>query len=242
VIMASLIATAVETGYVATSFRIFEILIGVPNIVMQAALPVLSAAADDGSGRMRYVLQRMTEVGLAVSACLAVLMLFLARPVIEVLGGHAYLGAASVLRIQGFSLIGLFLGQAWLLGLVSIRRQRDAAVANAVALVCVIGLGLALIPWLGADGAGAAAVAAETLLAAILFLMLWRRGVAPELRFAWKVVLASVLALAPLLVPGMPDVVRAVVAALLFAGVAWFTRLVPPEVIDAFGLRRAARA
>jgi O-antigen/teichoic acid export membrane protein len=242
VIMASLIATAVETGYVATSFRIFEILIGVPNIVMQAALPVLSAAADDGSGRMRYVLQRMTEVGLAVSACLAVLMLFLARPVIEVLGGHAYLGAASVLRIQGFSLIGLFLGQAWLLGLVSIRRQRDAAVANAVALVCVIGLGLALIPWLGADGAGAAAVAAETLLAAILFLMLWRRGVAPELRFAWKVVLASVLALAPLLVPGMPDVVRAVVAALLFAGVAWFTRLVPPEVIDAFGLQRAARA
>jgi O-antigen/teichoic acid export membrane protein len=242
VIIASLIATAVETGYVATSFRIFEILFGVPAIVMQAALPVLSAAAADGGQRMRYVLQRMTEVGLAASACLAVLIVFLARPVIDVLGGHAYLGAASVLRIQGFSLIGLFLGQAWQLGLVSIRHQRDVAVANAVALVAVIGLGLGLIPWLGADGAGVAAVGAETLLASLLFVMLRRRGVAPELGFVWKVVLASLLALAPLLIPGLPQAVGAVIAGLLFAGAAWATKLLPPEVIDAFGLRRAARA
>jgi len=238
VIIASLIATAVETGYVATSFRIFEILLGVPTIVMQAALPVLSAAADEGGPRMRYVLQRMTEVGLAASACLAVLMVFLARPVIDVLGGHQYLGAASVLRIQGFSLIGLFLGQAWMLGLVSIRRQRDVAVANAVALVFVLGLGVGLIPWLGADGAGVAAVAAETLLSTILLVMLWRQGQAPQLGFAWKVVLASLLALAPLLIPGLPEAIGAVIAGVIFAAVAWVTRLLPPEVIDAFGLRR----
>jgi O-antigen/teichoic acid export membrane protein len=242
VIIASLIATAVETGYVATSFRIFEILLGVPTIVMGAALPVLSAAGHDSEARLRYVLQRMTEVGLAASTVLAILMVFLAKPVIVLLGGHAYAGAASVLRIQGFSLIGLFLGQAWQLGLVSIRRQRDVAIANAIALVVVIGLGLGLIPWLDADGAGVAAVAAETLLASILFVMLWRQGQAPHLGFAWKVALASALALTPLLIPGLPQVVGAVISGLLFAATAWATKLLPPEVFDAFGLRRVARA
>src|ERR671936_1488500 len=54
VIIASLIATAVETGYVATSFRIFEILLGVPTIVMGVALPVLSAAGHEGRERLHY--------------------------------------------------------------------------------------------------------------------------------------------------------------------------------------------
>jgi O-antigen/teichoic acid export membrane protein len=242
VIIASLIASAVETGYVATSFRIFEIVLGVPTIAMGVALPVLSAAGEEGGQRLAYVLQRMTEVGLAVSAFLAVLAVFLAGPVIELLGGSQYAGAASVLRIQGFALMGLFLGQAWQLGLVSVRRQRDVAVANAVALVFVIVLGLALIPPLGADGAGVAAVAAETLLSSILLLMLRRQKVAPSLRFAWKVVLASLLALAPLLVPGLPHVAGAACAVVLFAGTALVTHLLPPEVIDAFGLRRLLRA
>jgi O-antigen/teichoic acid export membrane protein len=171
-----------------------------------------------------------------------VLLVFLAKPVIELLGGSQYAGAASVLRIQGFALIGLFLGQAWQLGLVSVRRQRDVAVANAVALVVVIVLGLTLIPALGADGAGVAAVAAETLLSSILLLMLHRQNVAPSLGFTWKVALASGLGLAPLLVPGLPGVVGAVFAAVLFIGTALVTRLVPPEVIDAFGLRRLTRA
>ncbi len=242
VIIASLIATAVETGYVATSFRIFEILLGVPTIVMGVALPVLSAAGEQGGGRLQYVIQRMTEVGLAGSVFLAVMIVFLAKPVIVLLGGDQYAGAASVLRIQGFSLIGLFLGQAWQLGLVSLRRQRDVAVANAIALGFVIGLGLALIPWLGADGAGAAAVAAETLLASILFFMLHRRAAAPSLGFAWKVAIASLLALAPLLIPGLPEVAGAAIGALLFLAAAWVTNLLPPEVLDAFGLGRLMRA
>jgi O-antigen/teichoic acid export membrane protein len=242
VIIASLIATGVETGYVATSFRIFEILLGVPTIAMGVALPVMAAAGAEGGGRLKYVLQRMTEVGLAASACLAVLIVFLAKPVIELLGGSQYAGAASVLRIQGFALIGLFMGQAWQLGLVSVRRQRDVAVANGVALVVVIVLGLTLIPPLGADGAGVAAVGAETLLSSMLLLMLHRQKVAPSLAFTWKVALATLLGLAPLLVPGLPDVAGGVFAGLLFIGTALFTRLVPPEVIDAFGLRRLTRA
>jgi O-antigen/teichoic acid export membrane protein len=175
VIITSLIGTAVETGYVGTSYRIFEILLGVPTLVLGVAMPVLSAAGEQDGKRLQYVMQRMTEVALAGSAFLAIMIVFLAKPVIVLLGGDAYKGAASVLRIQGFALIGLFLGQAWQMGLVSVRRQRDVAVANGVALVAVIVLGLSLIPPLGANGAGVAAVIAESLLASMLLLMLHRQ-------------------------------------------------------------------
>lgn len=239
VIITSLIGTAVETGYVGTSYRIFEILLGVPTLVLGVAMPVLSAAGEEEGGqRLNYVMQRMTEVALAGSAFLAIMIVFLAKPVIVLLGGDAYKGAASVLRIQGFALIGLFLGQAWQMGLVSVRRQRDVAVANGVALVAVIVLGLTLIPPLGANGAGVAAVIAESLLASMLLVMLYRQKLSPSLVFAWKVILASALALAPLLVPGLPEVIGAVIGAVLYVVTALVTRLVPPEVIDAFGLRR----
>lgn len=238
VIIASLVATAAETGYVATSFRIFEVLLGIPTIVLGVALPVLSAAATEDTGRLGYALQRMTEVGLALAALLAVVLAIAADPIIELLGGSEYENAAPVLRIQAFALLGLFLGQAWQLGLISLRQQRSVAIANAVALVAVIALGLVLIPELGAEGAGVAAVAAETLLAAVLYLMLrkHRPSATPSLGFAWKVALASAVALIPLTL-GLPALLAAAVAAVLFAATAWLTRLAPPELVDAFARR-----
>jgi O-antigen/teichoic acid export membrane protein len=238
VIVASLVSTATETGYVATSFRIFEVLLGIPTIVLGVALPVLSAAATEDTPRLGYVLQRMSEVGLATAALLAVLLLIAADPIIRLLGGSQYADAAPVLRIQGFALLGLFLGQAWQLGLVAIRQQRSVAIANGIALVAVLVLGLTLIPAVGAEGAGIAAVVAETLLAAILYFMLRRhkRAATPSLGFAWKVVLASAVAVLPLAL-GLPELVAAGLAALLFVGVGWVTQLAPPELIAALAPR-----
>jgi O-antigen/teichoic acid export membrane protein len=230
VIIASLVATATETGYVATSFRIFEVLLGIPTIALGVALPVLSAAATEDTPRLGYVLQRMTEVGLAVAALLAVVLAIAADPIIELLGGSEYEDAAPVLRIQGFALLGLFLGQTWQLGLISIRHQRSVAIANAIALVAVIVLGLILISEYGAEGAGIAAVLAETLLAAVLYYMLRRhkRSAAPSLGFAWKVALASAVAVLPIVVLDLPELITA-----------WLTRLAPPELIDAFARKGA---
>ena len=239
VIITSLVASPTVTGYVATSFRIFEVLLGVPTIVLGVALPVLSAAATEETPRLGYVLQRMTEVGLALGALLAVVLAIAADPIIELLGGREYEQAVPVLQIQAFALPGLFLGLTWQLGLISIRHQRSVAIANAFALVAVITLGLVLIPEFGGEGAGVAAVVAETLLATVLYFMLWRhrRSAAPSLGFAWKVVVASAISLLPLVMMDLPELVTAALAALLFVAVGWLTRLAPPELIDAFARR-----
>ena len=68
IIMMSLISTDRETGLFGTSFRVFEILFGMAGVVIPVAMPILAAAAEDDRERLRYVLQRVTEVGALVSA------------------------------------------------------------------------------------------------------------------------------------------------------------------------------
>jgi O-antigen/teichoic acid export membrane protein len=235
IILVSLLSTAHETGLYATSFRVFEILFGLPTLVLTVALPVLAVAHDDRA-RLRYVLQRMTEVGAIAAVFLAILIVIVARPMIELLGGSEYADAAPILRIQAFALVAVFLGQVWQLGLISIRRQSALVLANGVALVLVLALGVPLVAAYDATGASIAAVVAEVALACVLFVVLARADAVlrPELDFLWKPALAGALMAACLLLPGLPVTVTALLGTAVFALAIWLTRALPAEVLDAF--------
>ena len=239
VIMLSLMVTARETGLFGTSYRIVEMLFMVPTVLFAVVLPVTTVASSEDPRRLRYVLQRMSEVGLIVSVYVAIALAIVAEPVIRILGGEEYVDAAPVLQIQVFALIGFFLNQAWATVLISMKEQRRIAIANAIALAALFALGLALIPPFGIEGAAVAAVVADTLLALLLLVAIARarRDIVPDLRFAWKVALAAGLAVAAVLLPGSPWIAFVVATVVYWAAVA-LLRLTPPEVIDALHLRR----
>ena len=174
VVLVSLLSTEEQTGLFGTSFRIFEMLLGLPALILSVALPLLSVAGDEDDSRLRRGLQSMTEASLLVAALLVVGIVILAEPGIRLVGGDEYLGAVPVLRIQALALIPVFLVQTWQLGLIAGRAQRAMAVANGLALVLVIVLGLAFVPSGGAKGAAWVAVAAETALATFLWIALHR--------------------------------------------------------------------
>ena len=240
IILTSLIASAEETGLYATSFRVFEIMFGLPTLVLTVALPVL-AVAHDNRPRLRFVLQRMTEVAAIAAVFLAILIVIVARPMIELLGGSEYADAAPILRIQAFALVAVFLGQVWQLGLISIRRQSALVVANGLALGLVVILGLLLIAAYDSTGAAIAAVVAEAVLMTALFVLLSRADPAlrPQLGFLWKPTLAGALMAACLLIPGLPVALTALLGTAVFAATIWITRAVPAEVVEA--LRPALR-
>ena len=102
-----------------------------------------------------------------------------------------------VLRIQALALIPVFLGQVWQLGLIAGRAQRAMAVANGLALVLVIVLGVAFVPGGGATGRGVGGRRRRG--GARHCSYVWRSaacgpGAAPTLGFAWKPILALALA------------------------------------------------
>jgi O-antigen/teichoic acid export membrane protein len=243
IVLMSLLSTDVETGLFATSFRVIEILYGIATLAATVALPMLSVAVEDRT-RLRYMLQRMVEVSMIGSCYLVFLVVVIADPLLRILGGEQYVAAAPVLKIQAFALIPVFLGQAIVVGLISVRRTSVQVIANALALPLLVVLGLVLIPPYGAKGAAVAAVIAEFGYAlALLLLFLWRDPtLRPRFWFLWKIGLAAVVASATVLATSatLPAIAAAVIGTAAYAAVLWFTDAIPPEVRDAAVLRRRA--
>lgn len=239
IILASLLATARQTGLFATSYRISEILLGVPQLMIGAAFPILAHSGAADEGRLAYVLQRMGEAALLVGVGLGLVLAVGAAPIVAVLGGPRYAGAASVLRIQSVAIAAAFMTQLGTFGLVAVRRQRALVLVNALALATVLVLGCTLIPLLQADGAALAASVGETLLALTALTMLARARPAlrPDLRHVPKLALAAALGGGCALLP-IPDAVAAVLAAAVYGGVALALRVVPTELLEALVLRR----
>ena len=242
VIMTSLISSERETGLFATSFRILELLAGIPLLLAGVVLPVAAAAAATDQERLTYVLQRVTEAALLGAAALSVGVAIGAEPVIVLLGGEEYRGAGPILSVQAFALIGIFLSQAFTVGLLAARLQKEIAVTSALGLVSIFVFGLVLIPAADAAGAAAAGVAADALLAVFTLIALRRTGAGRAIDFAFvpKVLVAALAAAAVALIPAVPALALAALATLVFAGVAYALGAVPSEIAHAFSgvLRR----
>jgi O-antigen/teichoic acid export membrane protein len=240
IILTSLIATAHETGLFATSFRISEVLLGVPQLMIGAAFPILAHAHVADERRLAYALQRIGEAALLVALALGLVLAVGAAPIVRVLGGKAYAGAADPLRIQSIAIAGAFMTQVGAFGLVAIQRQRALVAVNGLALATVLVLGLTLIPPLGANGAALAASIGEVALACAALTMLARvrPALRPDLRYVPKLALAAALGAACILLP-IPDALAALVAVGVYGAVALALRAVPVELMEALVRRRA---
>jgi O-antigen/teichoic acid export membrane protein len=239
-VLTSLLTSATQTGLFAISFRVVEILYGLAALIATTALPVLAVAAQDRT-RLAYILHRMVEVALIAACYLVIVVIIVAKPVLELLGGPQYGAAAAVLRIEVLALIPVFFAQVCQLALVSLRRQTALAIASGLALLVALTGGLALIPVYDAKGAAVAAVAAEVALALVLLVVLVRSNAfrGSNFSFLWKVGAASALAAALAFLTGLPQAAGAVVATVAYGAVLLLTRAVPREVIDGLVLRRS---
>jgi O-antigen/teichoic acid export membrane protein len=239
VVLVSMQTDERETGLFATSFRIFEMLLGIPTLILAVALPLLAVAGAEDRERLRYALQRMTETAVAASLLLVLVTFVLAQPAILLLGDEQYRDAAPILRVQVFALLGVFVGQVFTLGLVSLRRQRDVAIANGIALAAVIVLGIVLVRAYAGIGGAVAAVVTEALLALLLLGFLARAGddVMPRLGFLWRPLVAGGAAVLVALLP-VSAWIAAPLAAALFVAVGFAVGAIPEEVVPALRRRR----
>ena len=242
VVLMSVLADPVETGLFSTSYRILEVFAAVPGLMMSAAFPILAYAGKDDEPRLAYALQRMIEAGLLVSGIIVLTLVVAAEPIVVLLGGDEYRDAAPVLQVQAFALVGAFLTQVWALGLIAVHRQQSLIIVNAVALVCALAGGMALIPLADEHGAAIAAVAGELVLATACAVMLVRARPAlrPQLGRPLRTVVAGGAGLAAGLLTGLPDVAGAALAVVVFLVVAKLLRAVPDELLEAVRRYRGA--
>jgi O-antigen/teichoic acid export membrane protein len=228
----TLIASDLETGYFATPYRILEVFVFIPNLLVASVFPLLARAAHDDDERFGTALARTFEIAVIGGAWLALSVVLAADFAIDVIAGAAGQPSVAVLRIQGIALLATFLAVASQFGLLSLRRHWSLVVANAGALALTLLLGALLVPGLGARGAAIATVGGELVLALGTLGLLVRST--PTLPFRARVVpqvlLATTLAAARALVPGIHDALRVVAATVIYFGVLAALGAIPAEV------------
>lgn len=232
-LITSLVASPHEVGLFSVSFRVFIVAVGIPALAAASALPELARLAESDRQRLADALRRFGEVALVAGVGVAVVLSAGAPFIVKVLGGGQFAGSVPVLRLQAFAMIGTFASAPASFGLLAIGAYRPVLVVNAVALSATgVAAGL-LAASSGATGAAAATVGGEALVAVMMGIALARSdtGVLPRPRRLAAVALAGAVAAVPGFALGLPAVLAAALAALVFGALAILLRALPAEIV-----------
>lgn len=235
VVMVSLVATAEETGYFGISFRVVEVFIAVPSLIVGSTYPVLARAADRNPQRLVSAFQQLFDVCVIVGAWVAFVLSAGARPVLSLLAGDDFEAATSVLQVQGVALAVTFLATAFSGTLWIVRAKRGLVVSN------LVGVGLAIIltgtmaSSHGARGAAVAMLLAELVLGISLAVTLFRTrsDLRPSLIVPAKV-LAALLVAAAFAISPLPDLAGVVLGSIAYVTVLSALRTVRAETLRQF--------
>lgn len=237
IVLMSLISSAEQTGYFGGSLRAMEALAVLPVLVAGVALPLMSSAAKENLPRLRRAIEGLGEGAVIAGVLVILVTIRAAEPVMRAIGGPEFEPAGDVLRIQVAALLFIALYQIWTVALVALERQRQLIFTNAAGLVAVGVFAAALVPPLGAKGGAIASVLADAVLAALIY---WRLHISTgrvtvKAGFLLRVALAAAAGAAVLFIPGLPDLLAAALAGVVFLGVGQLIGMVPSELHEALG-------
>jgi O-antigen/teichoic acid export membrane protein len=234
IVLMSLVSGDEQTGYFAVSYRVIEVLVGVPTLLAGAAFPIFSRAARDDAARLRYASQRTLDMMLMGGVWVALVLMLSAQFVIDVLAGEDYEPSVGTLRIQALALACTFVAVPCGYILLALHRHRAILIGNLAPLALGVALTLALAPKHGARGAAIATVIAELGLAVALLAFARAR-----VDFAFKGFGAVALAAIPaagvgaLTLSVAHPVAAAAAATVIYALMLVALRQFPPELMIA---------
>ncbi|HEX4107204.1 MAG TPA: oligosaccharide flippase family protein [Solirubrobacteraceae bacterium] len=232
VVLIGLISNNHQLSSYGIAVRVIQGIATVPALLIGTALPIFARAARDDQARFEYAIARVFEVATIAGAGTAVALAVGAPLAVKIIGGSSYHYANGVLALQGISFGISFVGSLWGNGLLSQGRYRALVVLNTAGAVGLAGLLAVLIPADGARGAAIAAAIVELALTITSCALVYRgretRG--PPLGVLPKTALAAGLALLPALWHQAPDIVRLLLAGVIFGATVLLTRAVPREM------------
>jgi O-antigen/teichoic acid export membrane protein len=238
-IVLEIVSTPRETGWFSAPFRITEVLLAVPNLVVGTAFPIFARAARDDHSRLAYGLGRVFQASVSLGACALVGLVLGAPFVIDVVAGPGFDPSIDVLRVQAVALTISFVATPLAYAMLSLRMHGAILAISSTALAMNVTAVAILGSAEGAMGAAVGTVIAEVAGLAVAWTFIRRRSqtVAPGIGALLRVAPALAAALAIGLVPGLPALVAALLGVSVFAVGAYLTGAVPPELLGAF--RRA---
>jgi O-antigen/teichoic acid export membrane protein len=174
-----------EVGLYSAAFRVIDLLLLVPGLMMQVVFPVLVDRSDGATDRIEAGYRRLEDVLALLGLPLAILLTAFAGDVLRYAGGAAYVDGGPSLAILAWGMLAVFLSNGMYHVLIALGRERIVLFWSAAGAVTAVAAALVLTPRYHAAGAASAAVLAHTTMLAGAAGVLWReRGIRPWPRSA----------------------------------------------------------
>jgi O-antigen/teichoic acid export membrane protein len=228
-VIMSVAAPAIDTGYFALSYRIIEVLIGIPGVAVSAAYPILMRSAHVDRKRFERTARRMFELALIAGVWMVVCVEVGAPFAIRVLAGDHANPAIAVLRIQAPAVAATFVSVACAFPLLTLGHYRRLLLANLAAILVVAVATVPLADALGARGAAISALAAELTLCTLSLATLIRSGTRLPLGTVPLIAAAGVVAVVVGLALPIGPVLGTLVATGVYAVALRLLGRFPPE-------------
>lgn len=241
-----ILQTALELGLYGAPYRLISRMNIVPDSIMAGLLPALSNLTRDQEGRQRAfsLYQKIFKYFLIMTVPVAVLTSLMSEPLVVLLFGREYRGAAPALALMVWSLVFMFPNYAFKYLLTALGQQHFEAISLAISLVPHLALDIWLIPRAGATGAAVAMLVAQAVAFAVGFYYVSRglgayNFAGPLLRLAAGALPAGVVIV---LWPAGPAVLKLLAAAVLYLAALWPLGLVESSELRQFAALLRPRA
>lgn len=164
-----LMQTAAELGLFGAPYRIISRLNIIPDSVMAGLLPALSNLVQSPGGQPKALQLhgKIFKYFLVISLPIAIVVTFLGRPMMSLLFGADYVEGANTLAIMVWVVVFMFPNYLFKYVLTALGKQKLETISLAISLALHLGIGLWLIPLLGAAGAAIAMLTGQMIAFAI---------------------------------------------------------------------------
>lgn len=167
--------TSAAVGQFGAAQRLTLLAGGFSTLYFYGYVPLAARAARQGGQAIRHLLRHSVALTSLATVSFALAATLFATPIVHLVFGPAYAGAAPVLRIIAWTIpIGVFAGH-FRHTLISLKDTRVDAVAVAIGAVTTVALNVALTGRFGLAGGAMAMVTGEAALAVAAIVFVARR-------------------------------------------------------------------
>lgn len=246
-VLLSLMTSAAVVGWYGAGYRLFDTLIFLPSLVINAIMyPVFSKLSISSEANLKLAIEKSLNFLLFCGIPIATILIVIAPNIIGFLYHRPeFVHTDPVLQALAPGLVFLYINSVLSTTLMSTKREKKITLMAAIALVFNLGLNLVLIPVWQHIGAAIVTSLTELLLLFISVLFIPRQLLPlGSLPVGGKAIIASlVMALASLLLSSFSIFLILPVAMLIYLGSATLLKTIPREDIMALfsAVRRKAK-
>lgn len=224
VLLLSLVRDAHEVGIYGFAYRIIDIVAQTAMLLMGLFLPLLAYAHAHNKKELFGIRYQQAFDGMMMLCIPMVIgLIAVAKPLVLLIGGEAFLPAAAPLQLLAIAIFGLYLGAIFGHLAVAIDKQKQILwIYITTAILTLIGY-LYFIPHYGMFGAAGMSIFSELLVGGLLFVIV-RRFIPTTLHFTnvMKIFLSALVMIIPIIlfraihIAGLISIAIVVYAAMLY--------------------------